>query len=121
MTDIPKYKVFFFVASIMIVLGISSYVIPDDGINLGFTRITFFSSEKLWFKKKIVQKDITQIVQSVDTSLVVSETEPLQYTGKSNGDMGAPSNAVQKTTSEIFRSSRTIIGKQEKSAHSAFW
>lgn len=90
MQKIRKYQILAFTGMIFLTLGIASWLFPNEGLNLGLFRLKFIDKEQLLWEKEIVKKDISAIVESVDTSLLNIDDELTQMADSSDGSMGAP-------------------------------
>ena len=105
MRELKTYHVLLFILAVMLVLAPVVYFAPEEGYDLGVTKIHFLSKEEFFHPKKQVKKDISKIVSMVDTSnleIAIDETitsDPIKlpvnkklvkHKVKSKGNLGAP-------------------------------
>ena len=91
MKDIKLHQVLGFLVGVALLLGGLSAIVPDEGWDLGFARLKFMSSQEVLKPLKQEKKDISKIIESLDTSVVREEKKVVHENG-SKGDLGAPSN-----------------------------
>lgn len=88
--NISKYKVFGFLAGVLACLTVLSYAIPDEGFKVFGLQFDFLPKSEIWQAKVHQDKDITDIVEQVDTTLIEIDTtevvpeEPEFVPGKIN-------------------------------------
>ncbi|MFT5580998.1 MAG: lysophospholipase L1-like esterase [Psychromonas sp.] len=76
-------------------LGISAFLIglsfvsPKEGWQVAGIKLDFMTSENLFFPKKKIKKDITDLVADVDIE-IADEYEPINHKNNSDDKMGAP-------------------------------
>jgi len=65
--------------------------VPEDGWDLGFTKVKFLSQEDYLHPKEQENTDITEIIADIDTTMVATDIDSLiQHQNASNGDLGEP-------------------------------
>jgi len=66
-------------------------LVPENGWNLGFTKVKFLSQEDYLHPKEQENTDITEIIADIDTTMVATDIDSLiQHQNGSNGDVGEP-------------------------------
>lgn len=90
MQKIRKYHILAFTGIVFASIVLASFLFPAEGLNLGLFRLKTLSSDQLLFEKEIVKKDISSIVESVDTSLLNMDDQLTQMADSSDGNLGAP-------------------------------
>lgn len=93
--EIKAFHVTLFILAVLLMLAPFVYFAPENGWDLGGIRFNFLTKENLLHPKKQEKKDITTILTTVDTTMVV-EDPMIQHNQKSNGDLGAPSGGTLK-------------------------
>lgn len=65
---------------------------PQDGVDLGWTKVNFLSQEDYFNPKEQENTDITDIILNVDTTMLAVDIDSLiQHQNNTNGTNGAPS------------------------------
>lgn len=107
----------------MLLLSPVVYFSPQEGYDLGVTKINFLSKEEFFHPKKQIKKDISKLVASVDTSNLdvevdkplLNNLEPLKinptkkklkHINSSKGSLGAPKGGdlSEVSTTELYLS-----------------
>lgn len=88
---IKVYKVTLFIIGVLAILGPAVYFVPEEGWDLGFTRLKFLSQDSFLKPKKQEKADITDLIADIDTTiLIIEDTTNISYVGNSDGSLGAP-------------------------------
>ncbi|MBL1280800.1 MAG: hypothetical protein COA33_011025 [Fluviicola sp.] len=75
----------------MLILTPVMLFVPEDGWDLGFTKVKFLSQEDYLHPKEQENTDITEIIADIDTTMVATDIDSLiQHQNASNGDLGEP-------------------------------
>lgn len=90
MKEIKAYKVTLFVLGVLALLGPVVYFAPEDGWDLGFTKVKFLSQDDFYNPKKQEKTDITDLIAEIDTTMLLIEEDPeIKHTDGSDGSLGA--------------------------------
>lgn len=90
MKEIKAYKVTLFVIGVLALLGPAVYFAPEDGWDLGFTKVKFLTQDKFYNPKKQEKADITDLIADIDTTMLIIEEDPdITHTDGSDGSLGA--------------------------------
>ncbi len=92
MKEIKPFQVLLFTVGIVLLLSPLVYFIPEDGWKINGVSLNFMTYDEFLHPKQQVQKDISTIVTSVDTTNLDAAVElPLvKHRNGSKGDLGAP-------------------------------
>lgn len=115
--EIKSYHVTLYIALILVILGVISWAVPEDGWKMGNATFKFLTYENFVEPKVQEKADIDDLLADVDTTL--NETiDPLTiHQNGSNGDMGAPNGgdvSVESSTELLMND----VGK--KTLHAFF-
>lgn len=88
MKEIKAFHVATFIAVILVLLSVVTFFTPEEGWDVGGMKFSFLTKSDFYDPKKQEKTDITDILASVDTSMVVDPT--VTHHNGSNGDLGAP-------------------------------
>lgn len=127
MKDTKVYQVLGFLCGVALILGVLTSLVPEKGWDLGLFKLKFMSSKEIFTPKKQEKKDISKIVESVDTSVIANI--PIKHKNGSQGNVGAPdkvnytiNNAteVEKTSGsskyfhQFFQELTELVGAKRK-------
>lgn len=109
------------------------YFIPQDGIDLGWTKVNFLSQEDYFNPKEQENTDITDIISDVDTTMVAVDIDSLiQHQNNTTGTNGAPKGGevsedsstelqfAENGKDNLFRFFRILQGVSSKKRKSPF-
>jgi hypothetical protein len=128
MKETKIYQVLIFLFGVAILLGALTIVVPQKGWDLGLFKIRFMAKEEVLTPKKQEKKDITSIIEGVNTA-VVEEIKPVKHKVTSEGNVGAPgkinyeinnASEVEKTagskkyTEQFFQKLKDLSGSKKK-------
>jgi hypothetical protein len=89
--EIKPHIVAIYVLGVLLLLTPVVYFIPQDGIDLGWTKVNFLSQEDYFNPKEQENTDITDIISDVDTTMVAVDIDSLiQHQNNTTGTNGAP-------------------------------
>jgi hypothetical protein len=89
MKETKIYQVLAFLVGVAILLGALSLAIPEKGWDFGLFQLNFMTSSEVLSSKKQVKKDISSIVENVNTT-VVDLPKTVIHKNDSSGNVGAP-------------------------------
>ncbi len=102
MKEIKPNIIVLFILGVLLLLAPVLFFAPEDGWDLGFTKVEFLTMEDYLHPKEQEEVDLTEIVAEVDTSMVATDIDSLiQHQETSKGDLGAGEggevNAIAET------------------------
>lgn len=86
--DIKVFHVASFIVVILMLLSVVTYFVPDEGWELGGMKFQFLTKEDFYTPKKQEKADITDLLATIDTSMVATDPSIIHQNG-SNGNLGA--------------------------------
>lgn len=90
--ELKPLHVLLFTVGVFVLLAPLAWLVEDDGFKIGSYTVRFIDDEQLINPKKPVKKDITKIIDDVDTTLNEKTIDPgKKHDYLSDGKMGAPS------------------------------
>ncbi len=89
MSNSNPLRVFVFLASIALLGGMFSLLIPKEGLAVGEVEVKFISAEDILNAPKSKKKDISSIISMVNTE-EQAEKPLIRHKNRSSGKMGAP-------------------------------
>jgi lysophospholipase L1-like esterase len=128
MKETKIYHVLAFLFGVALVLGAISLVVPKKGWDLGLFTLNFMTKEEVISPTRQETKDITSIVESVNTE-VLEEPKQVKHANVENGNVGAPgkvnyeinnASEVEKTTGstkfteQFFQKLKELSGSKKK-------
>ncbi len=95
MKEIRPHIVIFFILGVLLLLLPIALFFPDSGWTIGNQKLKFLSLEHFANPPVQEKKDITNILENIDTTMVADNIDSLvKYNGKSTGDLGEPSGDI---------------------------
>ncbi len=90
MKEIKPYIVVLYILGVLFLLTPVLFFAPEEGWDLGFTKVKFLTVENYIHPKEQEEIDLTEIIVQVDTSMVATDIDSLiKHQEESNGDLGA--------------------------------
>lgn len=91
MKEIKPYIVVLYILGVILLLTPVLIFAPEDGWDLGFTKVEFLTLDNYLHPKEQEETDLSDIVATVDTTMVAVDIDSLiKHQGSSTGDLGQP-------------------------------
>ncbi|MDG1776047.1 MAG: hypothetical protein P8H33_01525 [Crocinitomicaceae bacterium] len=114
--ELNAYKVTLFVLGVLTILGAAVYFTPEEGLDLGFTKVKFLSQDDFYNPKKQEKADISELIAAIDTTILrVEEVKDIVHTNESDGSLGAPKGGAltEDASTELQLNDRGIASMQQ--------
>lgn len=105
MKSYKAIHVFLFTLAVFVLLASVSFFVPKEGWKIGDLNIRFLSWNKAISPKPKKAKDISKLIQKIDTAMVdVAEVDSLLKHENQNGNLGKPSGGklVKESATQIY-------------------
>jgi hypothetical protein len=108
MNSANPFRVLVFMGGVALILGLTAILLPKKGVELGAVKLKFLSGEEILNAKTIEKKDITSIVEKVNTE-EIAESKLIGHKNTSKGNVGSPSvvNYVESSSTGLYLNTKS--------------